>query len=273
MSNVCRNRPDLERELYNWRKCVLKSCFEGSTNSDGLKPKHSFKFEKKFPLVGYPEITYEELYKIYNWSDKTFNYDEGGDLEKIEAEALSFFSDHPIDFKTSQNILQRMNTSGYTIGQIYGYSDHYGKYGSRYQDHSYFEKNYSMRNYEIDWSFNHDPSYNNYYTKWNLNTFAISGGGYYHIEPTYLDFKYDYWAHLKNYAYNKDVCLAKEGKVGTSYQWLEGDLSCANSMMYHYGMSPYTNRNQYDSIGTSYNSEEIPVHTIKRLPYMNHFYK
>jgi len=77
---------------------VLKSCFEGSSNSDGLKAKHSFKFEKKFPLVGYPEITYEELMKIRNWPAKWYR-PVVVDEEDYEAEAMSFFSDHPIDFR------------------------------------------------------------------------------------------------------------------------------------------------------------------------------
>jgi len=216
---------------------VLKSCFEGSTNSDGLEPKHSFKFEKKFPLVGYPEITYEELEKVYNWSDKSLNYDEGGDLEKVEAEALSFFSNHPMDFKQLHNVFKRSRSSSLDLGRFEGYSDHYGRYTSRYTDYLYLRKEYSMRTYEVDFVFGHDRSYSNYYSKWNMQTFAFGGSGYYHIEPTYLDYKYDSWNHLKYYAYNKNLCLAKEGKVGTNYQWLEGDLSCANSMMYHYLMS------------------------------------
>jgi len=77
---------------------VSKSCFEGSSNSDGLKAKNSFKFEKKFPLVGYPEVTYEELDKVRNLYGKSINR-VNQDWEDSEAEAMSFFSDHPIDFR------------------------------------------------------------------------------------------------------------------------------------------------------------------------------
>lgn len=232
VSNVCSNRPDLERELYSWRKCVLKSCFEGATSSGGLKDKQVFKFEKKFPLVDHPEITYEELMALKEKSSYYMDYNYSKYIEFREAHSISWFTAHPIDFRLDMFKMYRYaNPSSQNSYMTYlgGYNTMGGRYGSTV-DYYYMKGNYNMYSYEYYYSQASSSNYASKVTKFDLGNAAITHTGYPAVEPSYLDFKYDAWNYIKNWRY-LGVCIAKEGRLSkiNSSNWVKDDLNCSYS--------------------------------------------